>query len=135
MLIIVCGLFVVTANAQKVEVDESFITDANKAFDLVIAQRKLIEDFQRERAKTDSERIAAQTLIDSFDALIKVKDQISSEKDKIIALYEKVIQLQTQLIDKLQAQLLKPKSPFEKFLKGIKETLILVAGVALGRGL
>lgn len=135
LFVLLFGILAGTNYGQKVEVDQSFIDDATKAFDLVVAQRKVIEDFQKERATSNAERASAQVLINAFDALIKVKDQISAEKDKIIALYAQVIDLQQKIILNLEKQLSKPKSAFQKFLKGLKEVLLIVTGVLIGRGL
>lgn len=132
--VVIILAFVAYANCQKVEVDQSFVNDAEKAFTEVVALRATVEAFKTERAKTDTERAAADTLIKSFDALIKVKDQISVEKDKIIALYERVIELQSKMLDTLEKRLLKPKSFFQKMLATLKDIALVVAGIALGRG-
>lgn len=119
---------------QTVEVPQSFVDDATKAFAEVKVLGEALAKSLEERKLSDVERKAAETLIASFDKLLAVKDQINTEQGKVIALYERVIELQSKIIDSLEKRLLKPKSALEKFLKGIKEALLVIAGVALGRG-
>lgn len=124
-----------SVRAQTVEVPQTFVDDATKAFDLVVEQKKVIENCLTERKLTDAERDSMRVLIKGFDELIKVKDQISDAKDRIIALYERVIVMYQGLVEKLEQKLLKPKSFFQKFLQAVKETLLLVGGIVIGRGL
>lgn len=135
LFVIVLGIGAGLGFGQKVEVDQTFVDDATKAFLLVPELKKSLESCLTERKFSDAERDSVKVLIKGFDDLIKVKDQISAEKDKIIALYEKVIEFQSQIIDKLEKKLLKPKSFFQKFLQAVKETLLILGGIALGRGL
>lgn len=118
---------------QKIEVDQSFVDDSTKAFILIAEQRKTIENFLAERARTEIERQSAQTLIKAYDELIKVKTEVGLEKDKIIQMYEKVINLQMAIIDSLEKKLLKPKSFFQKVLATLRDLTLIVVGLTVGR--
>lgn len=133
-LILILLAFTVGVKAQKVEVTQEFINDATRAFDLVVEQRKAIDEFLKERAKTDAERVNAQILIKGFDELIAIKDKSISALEKLNVIYEKVIQMQFDIIEKLEKRLMKPRSFFQKFLQGLKEVALIVVGVAVGRG-
>ena len=101
----------------------------------LIEARKVITDFQKERAASVAEREAASVLIKGLNDLIAVKDRIEVEREKMTALYERVIQMQQGIIDRLEQRLAKPKSGFSKFLDALKAVGYILAGVSLGRGL
>lgn len=123
----------ISAQEKQICVDQSFVDDATKAFELVVEQRKTIETFLTERAKTDIERQSMNALLKSYDELIKVKDSISAEKDKIIAFYAKVVEMQMTIIEQLEKKLTKPKSFLDKVLKVLKEVALIVGGILIGR--
>jgi type I site-specific restriction endonuclease len=102
-------------------VDKEFVSDANRCFDEVVACRDALEKFKNERAKTEAERHAADTLIASLNQLVAVKDRIIEAQAKLIDFYEKALN--------------KPKSTFDKFLNGVKEVLKAAVFILIGRGL
>ena len=127
--------FSVFANAQKIEVDQSFLDDCNKAFQLVIEQRDALEKFKIERAKNEIERQSAQSLIDGLNSLITIKDRTIATYADIVKFQQKIIEFQNEIITRLQQAINKPKSGFSKFLRILKEVSILVSGILIGRGL
>jgi hypothetical protein len=43
--------------------------------------------------------------------------------------------MQARIIDQLEKRLLKPKSFFQKVLAGLRDIVIMVGGIIVGRGL
>jgi hypothetical protein len=101
----------------------------------LIEARKVIAEFQKERAATVAEREAAAVLVKGLNDLIAVKDRIDAYKDQAFAMYERVIAMQQGIIADLEKRLAKPKSGFSKFLDALKAVGYILAGVSLGRGL
>lgn len=112
-------------------------TSANKCVSAaaeLIEARNVIAEFAKERAASIAEREKAAIVIAGLNELVVVKDRIIASYDQINTLYKQVIELQQSIILKLEERLMKPKSPWSKFLDALKTVLTLAAGVALGRG-
>lgn len=123
-------------DADKVLVDKSFIEDAERAFDEVIALRATVAQFvEKERAASERERANAKTLLDSLDTLINVKNQTISQYEMLTQFQQKIILFQQQVIDKMTEMLNKPKSAFQRFLKGVMEVIKAGVFIIIGRGL
>lgn len=127
-------LFGFTAYSQ-VTVSQQFLDDANKAFALVIEQRDALAKFTAERKATDAERAAADALIKGMNELLAVKDRTISQYELLSQFQQKVIQFQFEVIEKLEKQLKKPKSLFDKILRTLERVALIVGGIAIGRGL
>lgn len=128
-------LFGFTAIAQKVEVSQSFLDDCAKSFALVIEQRDALAKFTAERKATETERAAADALIKGMNELLAVKDRTISQYELLSQFQQKVIQFQFEVIEKLEKQLKKPKSLFDKILRTLERVALIVGGIVIGRGL
>ncbi len=53
--------------------------------------------------------------------------------EAIEALYVRTIELYSGLVDKLTAQINKPKSAWSKFIGAVEKVIFIAAGVAFGR--
>ena len=120
---------------QKVEVDQSFIDDATRAFNLVVEQRDAIEKLKSERKLSEVERQSADLLIKGLNDLLLLKDKTIEQYQKMIEIQGKIIEFQSKIIEKLQQMINKPKSMFDKVLKILKEVSLIFGGIILGRGL
>lgn len=101
----------------------------------LIEARKSIAEFLKERALTDIERTSAARLQAALNAVITTGEKISSMKDQMIELQQKTILLQNNLILKMEAEILKPKSGWQKFLDYVKIATSIVFGIYVGRRL
>lgn len=134
------SIFVVLSSCQfaysqdKVEVSQSFLDDCTKAFKLVVEQRDALEKFKIERAKTDQERASADALIKGLNEFILLKDRTIGQYELLIKFQNQIIDFQKAIIDNLQKQLLKPKSLFQKIIGIMEKVVVLLAGIAIGRG-
>jgi hypothetical protein len=120
---------------DSVCVPQATINQAAQAVDELKAARDVIARFQVERSASEAERGAATALIKGLNDLLATKDKIISEYERINELYKKVIDFQQVIIERLEGQLNKPKSGWQKFLTTLKEIALVLSGVILGRGL
>lgn len=88
-----------------------------------------------ERAATDAERAAYKNLAVVSDMAIAILQKGIADRDTVIALQTKTLELYSTLVEKLTAQLNKPRSAWQKFIQTVEKVVLLAAGVALGRGL
>lgn len=91
--------------------------------------------FTKERSASEGERAAAQKLIEGLNNLVGVKDRIQTAQNEIIQLYRSVVEMQQALIDKLEKQINKPKSAWQKFAATLEKVAYLLAGAALAGAL
>jgi hypothetical protein len=64
-----------------------------------------------------------------------VYEQLLTLRDQAFAMYDKIIKIQTEMIDRLTAQLNKPQSAWQKFVRVVEKIVVFAAGAAIGRGL
>jgi hypothetical protein len=112
----------------------SFNTMVNRLNELVEA-REVINKMLTERGTADVALASAQRVIEGWKQLDAVNGMIIVKQKEMMELYEKTLNLYASLVEKLEARLMKPRSPWSKFLDAIKTVIMLAAGVALGRGL
>ena len=108
---------------------------ANTIFDKLnelVAAKDLIIKLQTQAGTADTALANALKVIEGHVELQKVNDQIILKKDQIIVLYERVMQIQMQIIENLEKRLMKPRSPWGKFLDVLKTVTVFLAGAALG---
>lgn len=97
--------------------------------------RVLIQKLLTERNASDAVIASAQRVIEDYKQLDAINVmQVAKYKD-MMALYERVITLYASVVDKLEAQLNKPQSGWQKFLRIVEKVVMVLAGVTLGRGL
>lgn len=148
-LVIILTLFCGIGSAQTVSptpepqviVSQSFLNDATKAFALVVELRDALEKERTASGATTVVKAALQAQIDALNGLIVIKDRkeavyqsLLDLRDQAFAVYEKVIKIQADMIERLTTQLNKPQSGWQKFVRIIEKVVIILAGVALGRG-
>jgi hypothetical protein len=76
LMLTICSVLALPAFAQKVEVSQQFVDDANTAFVEVVALRKVVEAQQNEiqaRIKLDESRML---LIDAKDKQIEAQNEM-----------------------------------------------------------
>ncbi len=120
---------------KTVCVSDGYYNDSVKAFKELTALRDALAKQIAAGVKSDTDRAALEEIVKSLNELIVVKDRIQSASEQLIQTYQKIIQIQDQMIDKLQKQLSKPKSTFQKIMDVLKEITILAAGITIGHGL
>lgn len=69
------------------------------------------------------------TSLNELDAINAKKIDAYQALNKV---YESIIKLQSDMIDKLEKRLLKPKSMFEKFMDIIKTAAAVIVGISIG---
>lgn len=124
-----------TVDDPCISIKQSTVNKSAQVADELIAARDAIVKFKTERAATDAERAAATVLIKGLNDLVATKDLIIVQYEKINELYKKAIDFQQVIIERLEKQLNRPKSGWQKFLTTLKEIALVLAGAALGRGL
>lgn len=141
VLIVLAFCFVTNAQTvtptpeKTVEVTESFVQDANRAFDLIVAQREALAKYAAERTLTIAERDAANGLVKSMDELILIKDRQVAAQEKLNQIYAQMIEIQGKIITQLENRLNRPKGFYQKFLDNLKVVIEIAVGIAIGRGL
>lgn len=136
----ICFILTLGANAQCVssqndpclQVNQSVINKAGQVADQLVAARDVIAKFTVSSAAHDAERAAAMALVKGLNELIDTKNKIITEYEAINALYKKVIDFQAVLIERLEKQLMRPKSGWQKFVGILEKIVVLLAGVAIG---
>lgn len=148
ILLITIALFLVTGipvSAQTVEISQAAADKCVENTQKLDAALKIIDRFTTvERPASDLALAKAaqvieidKLLLDAKDALIAIKDRKEQAYIELIAVYDKIVAAQSQMIDKLTAKMLKPKSALTKFLDSVKEVIkavgYIAAGAAIGR--
>jgi hypothetical protein len=111
----------------------TFNTMVNRLNELVEA-REVINKMLTERGTADVALASAQRVIEGWKQLDAVNNTIIVKQKEMMELYEKTLNLYASLVEKLEQRLMKPRSPWSRFLDAIKTVLTLSAGIALGRG-
>lgn len=132
--------FTISAQAQDVCPADTVCLPqqtANKLLDSVnqlVEAKTLIAKLLTERGTSDAVIASANRVIEDYKALDAINVmQVAKYKD-IVNLYEKVIALYQGVVEKLETQLNKPKSGWQKFVGIVEKVVIILAGVAIGRG-
>lgn len=130
--------FTISASAQDVCPADTVCLPqqtANKLLDSVnqlIEAKTLIAKLLTERGASDAVIASANRVIEDYKALDAINVmQVAKYKD-IVNLYEKVIALYQGVVEKLETQLNKPKSGWQKFVGILEKVVVLLAGAAVG---
>lgn len=127
------------ANAQTACPDGMVCVDqatANKLFKMgndLIAAKDLIVKMTADAAASSAVINSAKQVIEDYKAKDEINGQIILKYKDVVALYEKVIAMQNAVIDKLTAQINKPRSAWSKFAGIVEKVIVLLAGISLGR--
>jgi hypothetical protein len=152
LLSFLLAVLLISANAQTVSptpdrnkpvtVSQGFVDDATKAFALVVELRDALQKEQMASGASAVTKAALQAQIDALNGLIAIKErketvyeQLLTLRDQAFAMYDKIIKIQTEMIDRLTAQLNKPQSAWQKFVRVVEKIVVFAAGAAIGRGL
>lgn len=106
-----------------------------KQLNAFVAAKDLIVKLQAEGIKSDSAIAAANNLIAALNQRDEINGQIILKYKDVIALQDKVIAMYQAIVDKMQAQLNKPKSAWQKFIQTLREVAYLAGGILLGRAI
>lgn len=138
-IVLIAGAISISAQgvcpADKVCISQE---TANKLFttvDQLIAAKDLITKLTNERSTSDVALAKALHVIEEWKEVDVVNGMIQAKYEKMMDLYEKTVTLAFSVIEKLQTQLNKPKSGWNKFLDGVKQVLTIVVGIVIGRGI
>jgi pyruvate formate-lyase activating enzyme-like uncharacterized protein len=121
------------ASPTPIVVSQTFVDDCTKAFTEVVELRDAVAKYRNVASLTLAERQASDAVIKGLNELIAVKDRIFEATELKAKLYERIIEIQSQMIEKLNKQLNKGKSGFEKFVSVLKVIGLVLAGAALAR--
>lgn len=116
-------------------VKQSVLEKCADVADQLAAARVALTKLESERSLTQAEREAAQSLIKGLNDYLAVKDRIIADYEQISKMKDGVIALYQQMVEKLVAQVNRPKSAWQKFLQVLKEIALVAAGITVGRGL
>lgn len=97
--------------------------------------RDVIAKMLSERNASDAAIASANKLIEVYKQMDVINGQIVAKQSQVIALYEQTIKLYANLVEKLQTQLNKPKSAWQKFLSTVRDIALLAVGLTIGKGL
>lgn len=117
-----------------VEVHQSVLDRAAHALDDYKALQDVVEKQAKALAATDVERAAVKQYMATVDATFAVLQKGIADRDTVIALQDKAMQAFATLVEKLTAQLNKPKSAWQKFVTTLKDIALIATGVTIGRG-
>jgi hypothetical protein len=142
-LLLFASAAVSTASAQtstdcptgKVCIDQ---VTANQLFNTVeqlIAAKDTIAKMLQERGASDAAIASALKTIEGWKNLDEINNTIILKQKDVIALYEKVITMYQGVVEKLEKQLNKPKSAWQKFVGILKTFATILSGIAIGRAL
>ncbi len=122
---------VATPTDACIEVHQSLLDRSSQVATELKAARDVIAKFETERTFTEAERNAAKTLTASLNEALDVRGRIIADQERMQTIYQRVIDMQSEIIERLEKQLSKGKSGFQK-LAGILEKVVLVlAGAGL----
>jgi len=120
---------------DSVCVPQATLNKAAQVADELVAARDAIAKFKVERAANEAERAAATVLIKGLNDLVATKDLIIVQYEKINELYKKAIDFQQIIIERLEKQLSKPKSAWQKFVGVLEKIVLVLTGAALRGGI
>lgn len=121
--------------SRPVTVDQGFVDDATKAFELVAAQKETIQKFINERGRTEAERQAGEALIKGLNDFLALKDRMISQYELLVNRLQTIVDFQFKIIEKLKEMMNKPKGFWQKLFDGVKEILKAATYIMIGRGI
>jgi hypothetical protein len=126
---------IATPTDNCVSVHQSILDKASHAIDELTEARKVIAAFEKERGATDFERAAYKNALAIADNALEVFKKGVADRDTVITMQQKALELYSVLVEKLTAQINRPKSAWQKFIGVVEKIVVLAAGVTIGRGL
>jgi len=137
----ICFVFTLSAKAQDVCPADTVCLPqqtANKLLATVnelVEARTLIAKLLSERNASDAVIASANRVIEDYKQLDAINGSMILKYKDVIGLYEKTLAMYAAIVEKLETQLNKPKSGWQKFVGILEKVVVLLAGAALGRGL
>lgn len=105
--------------------------DSAKAFDLVVAQRDAIDALLKTKNLQAEERKAWELVRAALNDVIATKDKIIASYEQLVATQQKVIAMYGALVEKMQLEMGKKKSFWDKVLDTVKIISYILVGVAI----
>lgn len=137
--VLVCGTYQTFAQcsvpAGFVCIPQAAADKIAKDLDELKAARQSIAAFVNERAATDKEREAWKSFMSASDVAMNVLQKGIADREALVALQQKTLELYAVLVEKLTAQINKPKTGWQKFLATVEKIIVFAAGAAIGHGL
>lgn len=118
-----------------VSVHTSTLDKAKHIVDRLKAAEAVIVAFEKERVMTDNERKAWLGFKDAAEQTVAMLQKGIADRSRVIELQQKVIETLGQLVEKLEKQVNKKQSAWQKLLTLVKNVFLITTGVTLGRGL
>ena len=130
---LVKGQTVCTVPSGFVCITQTAADSIAKDLDELKASRVALAKATAQVALTDAERAAAKSVIDAMQAAFDARGKIVADQTAMIELQQKVIAMYSQLVEKLTAQINKPKTGFQKLLAVLVRIADIATGIAIGR--
>lgn len=141
-ILLVIALFFVIAmsiSAQTVTISQEAADKCVENTQKLDAAQKVIDQFLKERTTSDLALAKANSVIEIDKLLLAAKDELGKIQDakvaqyqELIKIYDQMLKAQSDMIDRLTAKMLKPKSALTKFLDSVKEVIKAVGYIAAG---
>lgn len=110
---------------------------ANKLLSTVeqlIAAKDTIAKLLNERGQSDAVIASANRVIEDYKQLDAINGMIVAKQKLVIDLYEKTLTMYASLVEKMEVQMNKGKTGWQKFTAVLGKIAVLLAGVLIGRG-
>lgn len=101
----------------------------------LIAAKDTINKLMNERGASDAVIASAQRVIADYADLDKINGMIVLKYKDVIALYERTLAMYGALVQKLETQINKPKTSWQKLVHVLERIADIALGAAIGRAL
>lgn len=125
---------VATTTDPCIAVHQSILDRASKLADTLKAAEDALAKQANALGATDVERKAWLSFKETADWTIGVLQKGIADRETLITLQQKALELYSTLVEKLTAQLNKPRSAWQKFIGAVEKIIVFAAGAAIGRG-
>lgn len=143
MKILLITIFILSlsfaAHSQTVTISQEAADKCVENTQKLDGAQKVIDQFLKERAASDLALAKAGSVIEIDKLLLAAKDELGKIQDakvaqyqELIKIYDQMLKVQSDMIDRLTAKMLKPKSALTKFLDSVKEVIKAVGYIAAG---
>lgn len=140
IFICVCALAVTSYSQTAAPCPAGYIcytqdqnNEISKRLNELIASKDAIIKMLSERNASTAALDAANKVIEAMNERDAINGMIIVKLKDVMALYEKTMALYADLVTKLETQLHKPKSTWDKIVDTVKAVVTFAAGVAIGR--
>jgi uncharacterized coiled-coil protein SlyX len=124
-----------TATDPCIQVNQSLIDRAARAADELLAARTALVKIEASQNADAVAIKAAATAIDTLQRAIDTGKSIQASQDQIIEMLKGVIKMQGEIIERMQNQLGKGRTAWQKLVHALEVVSYILAGAALSHGL